>query len=293
MIGERLRMIRESLGFTQRKLAKILGVSQAALAAHELGTSVPGGLVLEALCQLGVDGNWLLIGHGEMWRPDSDRKRLGKAPPQSSEGQQPTEPGPRVPERPRDVQDYARIEAVRLVERLGLGELALIGSGAKQRSLKEISQILTRCHPASLTLKTLCSRLADTGVNAEPRNVAADLALLMRSGAVVRETARGGARYRSAGRSIVLLASQLDDIAQQANVTLEALVDKIIPAALETPPRGLFRLGTLDVRRGCGREFARRIEEAARGVFEEFEREAGDEAVHIVLGAAFQASESS
>lgn len=63
-IATRMKSIRDSLGHSQREMAKTLNISLGALQSYESGKSVPGGNVLEALARLGFNVNWLLTGLG-------------------------------------------------------------------------------------------------------------------------------------------------------------------------------------------------------------------------------------
>lgn len=69
-LGARLEQYRTCLEFSQRGLAKKLGISLGGLQSYESGKSVPGGNVLEALARHGLNVNWLLTGEGEMMRHD-------------------------------------------------------------------------------------------------------------------------------------------------------------------------------------------------------------------------------
>lgn len=63
---ERFKIIRESLGLSQKDMAVAIGISLPGLQGYEAGRSVPGGSVFEALVKLGFNANWLLTGEGEM-----------------------------------------------------------------------------------------------------------------------------------------------------------------------------------------------------------------------------------
>lgn len=73
-IAARFKMVRDSLGLSQREMAKKLDSSLGALQSYEAGKSVPGGNVLEALARLGINVNWILTGEGEI--------RIGDKPKQ-------------------------------------------------------------------------------------------------------------------------------------------------------------------------------------------------------------------
>lgn len=69
-LAERLRAARESLGYTQREMAKAINTNVQTWQVYEAGSSVPGGKVLEALARLGFNVNWLLTGKGMMKQDD-------------------------------------------------------------------------------------------------------------------------------------------------------------------------------------------------------------------------------
>ena len=71
--ADRIRLVRDHLGMTQKEAAERVGGSTSTWQQYESGKSVPGGLVLAALVELGIDGTWLLTGEGEML-PEESRK---------------------------------------------------------------------------------------------------------------------------------------------------------------------------------------------------------------------------
>ncbi|MDN7350458.1 helix-turn-helix domain-containing protein [Acetobacter senegalensis] len=63
-MGERIRTQREHLGFTQSKLASMIGVSENAITQYETGRSSPRRERIGALAQaLGKSIGWLLTGN--------------------------------------------------------------------------------------------------------------------------------------------------------------------------------------------------------------------------------------
>lgn len=64
--ADRIKLVRGHLGMTQKQAADRVGGSTSTWQQYESGRSVPGGLVLAALAELGIDGTWLLTGEGEM-----------------------------------------------------------------------------------------------------------------------------------------------------------------------------------------------------------------------------------
>lgn len=67
-LAERLKLVRDSLGKSQKDMALLINSSLSALQSYESGRQFPGGKVFEALARMGFDSNWLLTGEGEMKR---------------------------------------------------------------------------------------------------------------------------------------------------------------------------------------------------------------------------------
>lgn len=66
MLSERLKQARESIGKTQKEMAKLASASYRVWQDYESGSVIPGGKVFESLSKLGFNVNWLLTGQGEM-----------------------------------------------------------------------------------------------------------------------------------------------------------------------------------------------------------------------------------
>ena len=67
-LSERLKLARDSIGKSQKDMAKAVGASTTGWQNYESGDQVPGGKILEALAKIGFDINWLLTGEGMMQR---------------------------------------------------------------------------------------------------------------------------------------------------------------------------------------------------------------------------------
>lgn len=61
-IAERLKKIREELGYSQKQISEALNCHARSWGFYENGSSIPGGEVLSNLAELGVDINWILTG---------------------------------------------------------------------------------------------------------------------------------------------------------------------------------------------------------------------------------------
>jgi transcriptional regulator with XRE-family HTH domain len=69
-IGQRLRLVRESLNIKQGEFASMLGINQQNLSNYELEKrDIPDDVKVKIL-QIGVNLNWLLTGQGEMKMQD-------------------------------------------------------------------------------------------------------------------------------------------------------------------------------------------------------------------------------
>ena len=62
-IGERLKKVRETLGFSQEAMAKFIKCSPRSWKGYESNSSVPGGDILANLANAGIDTNWILSGN--------------------------------------------------------------------------------------------------------------------------------------------------------------------------------------------------------------------------------------
>lgn len=63
-LGGRLKTARESLGFTQQKMAEEVGCSKSAWVEYEYDLKIPGSKVLAGLSKLDFNTNWILVGQG-------------------------------------------------------------------------------------------------------------------------------------------------------------------------------------------------------------------------------------
>jgi len=69
-ISEQLKIIRKSKNMTQAEFAESLQVATATIASIENGSrDMPKNLMRSLVNKFGIDGNWLLIGKGEMFAP--------------------------------------------------------------------------------------------------------------------------------------------------------------------------------------------------------------------------------
>ena len=67
-VGERLKKLRNELGYTQSEFAEKLGLSRNSIACYEGGTRNMNDYILKNICQtFNVDYNWLTEGKFEMF----------------------------------------------------------------------------------------------------------------------------------------------------------------------------------------------------------------------------------
>lgn len=70
-IGARIKQARNALNLTQDMIAaRADATSKRGLQDNEAGNSVPGGAILSALIESGINANWVLTGEGEMLLSD-------------------------------------------------------------------------------------------------------------------------------------------------------------------------------------------------------------------------------
>lgn len=65
-IGNRIKAVRELLGYTQSGISKQCGSKLRSWQEYEKGGRSPGSQVIAGLVSIGVNANWLLSGEGEM-----------------------------------------------------------------------------------------------------------------------------------------------------------------------------------------------------------------------------------
>ena len=79
-ITARLRLIREAVGDTQRKMSKRMGLGVNGWQNYELGVSAPSLEVLDQLRVLGFSVEWVITGEGAM-RPGEQAQPPAAPPP--------------------------------------------------------------------------------------------------------------------------------------------------------------------------------------------------------------------
>ncbi len=72
-MNEQLKLLRQTLKMSQAKIAEVLEIAPRSWQQYEIGASIPGGNVLEALhTKLGVNIHWLFSNKGEMFYKEAE-----------------------------------------------------------------------------------------------------------------------------------------------------------------------------------------------------------------------------
>ena len=75
--AERIRLAREKIGISQRKLNEKFGINQATIVYYETGRREPRiGYLMDLMDLTGVTGEWLLSGKGDMY--GKEEKKITK-----------------------------------------------------------------------------------------------------------------------------------------------------------------------------------------------------------------------
>jgi len=76
-IGERIKEIRKSKGYTQQRFADELGLKQNTIATYEMNKTMPSDRTIQDICQkFRIREEWLRTGEGEMEIADTQRDKL-------------------------------------------------------------------------------------------------------------------------------------------------------------------------------------------------------------------------
>lgn len=299
MIAERLRAVRKVFGKSQKAFAAELGLSLSGLQGYESGTFAPGCTVLESLCRIGVDANWLLLGEGRMWRP-------GCEPPGGASETTPLRDMklrdlPAAKRRQKaltqatSVKDVAMQEQDEIWKRLDFGTVALLASQGRQELAWYVLTLLVSIYPQGLSvrqiLRALQVRLPDKRTHLfTARDVAAHLVAMRMQGLVLEEVGQEGASYRVSSQYARLMVSNVGDRSQALEKAVETLVRYIRPA-VEVRPEGGKPLGRimniqLNIPAGKGAVFIRQITDLVAQACVDAGKEDGPDALVVVIGAA-------
>lgn len=215
MLQERLRILREFWGLTQREMAGKVGVTGAAWQHYESGLNVPGGQVLGSLALHGVNLNWLMIGAGEMFR---------------HEGQGEPDELPRIPP-----EEYRRLET--LVNMLGLDELLPVSEMSFYGDQLGVLQALARRHPKSATLAEIEAAVKASARPLDRRTLQQILLILEQRRLIAPDSERPGA-FRTLNREGELIFKDIPGHADLCLKSIRNIVREVVPRA--TPPKGFI-----------------------------------------------------
>ena len=66
-MGDRIKVLRQSLGLTQQEFADRIGIKRGAIANYEIGRNI-SDVVINSICRtFNVNEHWLRTGEGEMF----------------------------------------------------------------------------------------------------------------------------------------------------------------------------------------------------------------------------------
>lgn len=76
-IGERIKEVRKSKGYTQQRFADELGLKQNTIATYEMNKTIPSDRTVADICQkFRIREEWLRTGEGDMEIADTQRDKL-------------------------------------------------------------------------------------------------------------------------------------------------------------------------------------------------------------------------
>lgn len=78
-MNERIKKIRNALGFTQQEFADKIKVKRNTVATYEMGRSVPSDSAIALICSVfNVNEEWLRNGTGEMFQPITKNEEISR-----------------------------------------------------------------------------------------------------------------------------------------------------------------------------------------------------------------------
>ena len=78
-IGERIKLVRTTVGVTQQSFADTIGLKRNTIANYEIGQIQPSDRTIADICrEFGVSEVWLRTGEGEMFLPVSEDEQLAE-----------------------------------------------------------------------------------------------------------------------------------------------------------------------------------------------------------------------
>lgn len=78
-MNERIKEVRNRLGFTQTEMAQRLGIANNTITAYEAGRRIPSTAIITSICrEFNVNEEWLLNGTGEMFNELSNEEMAAR-----------------------------------------------------------------------------------------------------------------------------------------------------------------------------------------------------------------------
>lgn len=272
---ERLRKAREYSHKSQRLFAEAVGCSLSAWQSYESGSSVPGGRVLEQLCLLGYNGDWLLTGLGPMMK-------VPEPPPE------PVAP-PRVAEEPipylTSLQRINDEEERQLISRLSLGSIGLLAARGRLTHAWRLLRLLVTAWPEPLNLDQLRLALQADEPNLTTARITAELKILERKGWVAPVGPATSPSFKAVGPTLSLAARELEDRHQAALIAVECILKEILPSACADDARGRLLSAQLEVPTGAGESLVNELWALVQQRCERAGETHGREQVSVVFGA--------
>lgn len=268
-LGSRVRAARAALRMSQRAFAQALGVSFGAVQSWERDRTSPNGEALAAMCRLGFDGHWLVMGEGEPWR-------AGREPAEGSGASS----SPSV----RAASDPAVWSQLRDLERTPLGEILLLSRRGMQEHLWRVLQIVFEGPAEGMAereiFKELADRTGDQGLSSA--DIAADCRLLEAEQLLERIDASSGRRWRLVDAAALQPGQHVDRL-QAVREAIHVLCNTVAPGLARADRRAYLTNAVVYV--PDGQAFIAQLRDVVIGHIRSTEVERG-EAVHLVVGAA-------
>lgn len=194
-IRERLRAIREFMGWSSRRLSLELGLSASAWAGYESGDALPGASTLLALSHRNIDLNWLFSGVGKMI----------------------LEPIP------QDLPSFERNLERQESSHLGLGRISLVARRSNRKLRMGLLDTLVSRFPCAFSLEELQDTLSQP-----QEDIAAAVAELLDEDQI-HVVAGIPERYQAPRLSAVTIASTLSDQSELGITAIKFIVADVLP----------------------------------------------------------------
>lgn len=196
-LSQRLRLVREAFGGpSARKLSQDLGVSANSWGVWESGQSLPGAAALQALCERGIDINWVLTGAGTMQREAKGLTVLAQ-----------------------------QLQHVKSAQ-LGLAELALAARTSRWKRRIALLACLADIFPQALSVEELMNRLG-----MEEEDLLATLMTLLPMGRIFRVDGQEP-KYQAVSSEFGGWETEADDRSEMVLDILKFIVSDALPLAV-------------------------------------------------------------